>query len=424
MRKHESIIAKVFISVLFIFLLGYVVEFGLTKMEMKGYQKVLNEAVSQGYINDQNVSVDYAGLYPFTNSEEVNVSSSNIFTKMSSKLHALTTKADDLANDYVLGKNFWIKLYGYITKALHEDVIYQEAIVYQMDNGYYTYINDPLDVSDNSKAINALAESVEKRGSTFLYVQLPYKSENQGYDYSDLNADNLLAGLNCNTLDLRKDFKGNGMSISEMFYKSDHHWNVEAAFKGANFIGAELAALGVETSLSDYYDFEPVIYENALLGSQGKKVGLGMCDAEDFEVLLPTFVTNFHYVCESRSVDVEGDFKHVMFNYYPIAYAKNYYGTTSIYDSYSHGNPAYTHIENLNSENDTKVLLIRDSFSGIMAPYVALQVGTLDVLDLRYFNGSLEAYLDEHEYDAVVVAYNPSAIVKVSEAHNNFFNFE
>ena len=70
-------------------------------------------------------------------------------------------------------------------------------------------------------------------------------------------------------------------------------------------------------------------------------------------------------------------------------------------------------------ENDRKVLLIRDSFSCTMLPYLALGAEDITAIDLRHYDEmALKDYLDENKFDIILIAYNPSIF---SEGMFDFF---
>lgn len=77
------------------------------------------------------------------------------------------------------------------------------------------------------------------------------------------------------------------------------------------------------------------------------------------------------------------------------------------YHVYNYGDRALIRYENFSDVQEImKIMLIHDSFSDCMAPFLALGVKNLESLDLRYFTGSLEAYIKGSRPDMVIVMYN------------------
>ena len=77
-------------------------------------------------------------------------------------------------------------------------------------------------------------------------------------------------------------------------------------------------------------------------------------------------------------------------------------------------------ITNNMAPNDKRILLIRDSFSCTLAPFLALDAKEITTIDLRHFTEcSIEDYIKNGNFDLVIVAYNPSAF---TEQQFDFFN--
>ena len=80
-------------------------------------------------------------------------------------------------------------------------------------------------------------------------------------------------------------------------------------------------------------------------------------------------------------------------------------------------------IHNHQANNGKKVVYIMDSFSACVIPFLAMEIEDMLVLDLRSFNGSVTAAIEEFNPDTVIVAYNPSTF-SADTGHNSTFNFE
>ncbi len=52
------------------------------------------------------------------------------------------------------------------------------------------------------------------------------------------------------------------------------------------------------------------------------------------------------------------------------------------------------------------ILLIKDSYANCFAPYLTGLYDEITLIDLRYYNGSLRALVEEHGYTDVLVLYN------------------
>ena len=74
---------------------------------------------------------------------------------------------------------------------------------------------------------------------------------------------------------------------------------------------------------------------------------------------------------------------------------------------------------NHNNPKGPKVVLLRESFSCALAPFLALSCSELTTIDLRYFSGDLMDTIRELEPDLVLTLYTAS-----STGLDNMFNFD
>ena len=56
-----------------------------------------------------------------------------------------------------------------------------------------------------------------------------------------------------------------------------------------------------------------------------------------------------------------------------------------------------------------KILLVKDSFSNVVIPFLSLAYEEVHVVDLRLLEEDLMAYIENYQPDLVMVLYNPGA---------------
>ena len=67
------------------------------------------------------------------------------------------------------------------------------------------------------------------------------------------------------------------------------------------------------------------------------------------------------------------------------------------------GNPAIT--------DGSKLLLIRDSYSDSLAPFLAQRFSEVHLVDLRYYRDNLSQFVAEHPVDRVLYLYGVDNLV-------------
>ena len=69
--------------------------------------------------------------------------------------------------------------------------------------------------------------------------------------------------------------------------------------------------------------------------------------------------------------------------------------------AYNYADCSLIHIENFAEDAaDVKILVVKDSFANSVAPFLALCVKQTDILDPRWFKGSIRSYINPARYRA------------------------
>jgi len=154
-------------------------------------------------------------------------------------LFSVIDKVEEAYNEDFFMKHSFINANGFIHTLLGQRKM--NGVV-KLNNGYLASTHKKADVAPYAKKLIALDQDLEKKGIPLLYVQAPFKISKyddqlpEGIkDYSNSNADRLLKLLNkggVDTLDLRAEMRSDGLDHYSMFFRTDHHWTVEASFWG------------------------------------------------------------------------------------------------------------------------------------------------------------------------------------------------
>lgn len=84
------------------------------------------------------------------------------------------------------------------------------------------------------------------------------------------------------------------------------------------------------------------------------------------------------------------------------------------------GNYGQVHIQNQKAASKAKgknVLIIKDSFANSFVPFVTQDYENIYMVDLRYYNGDMKSYLQEHNITDVLVLYNISNFISDRNLH-------
>ena len=175
----------------------------------------------------------------------------------------------------------------------------------------------------------------------------------------------------------------------------------------------------LDTDIGNLENYNVDVYEKYCLGSQGKIATLTFADPEDISLIYPKRSTSFTVRYDNDAAKT-GAFEDVMFN---RNYLNKDYYNNSAYSTYINGNKVITRIENNDCKNGKRILIIGGSYNKCVVPYLSQDFESTELLDRRYFDGSILNYIDKTKPDVVLVAYTPTLISDAS-THNSTFNFE
>lgn len=183
-----------------------------------------------------------------------------------------------------------------------------------------------------------------------------------------------------NTLSTRAD--------EPIFYRMDHHWTTLGAFYGAN---ALLDVLGKETLKE--IDFTPETASDSFHGTLYSQSGIHWLEPDTIE-----------FWVEDAGLDLTS-----WRNGTPepgSLYDRSYLEKKDKYSAFLGGNQPLCVIKNENVMDGSKLLLVRDSYSDALAPFLAQRFSEVHLLDLRYYRASAAQYAEENGVDAICVLYS------------------
>ena len=76
------------------------------------------------------------------------------------------------------------------------------------------------------------------------------------------------------------------------------------------------------------------------------------------------------------------------------------------YSLFLYGNNPLTIIKNKDIKNNKKILVIKDSFGNSLVPFLTQNYEEIHVIDLRHFSSRLSSYLEENDFENILIIYN------------------
>lgn len=315
--------------------------------------------------------------------------------------------------------------------------------VYKMENGQFTWVcKNVVDTEQMVEKCVFLKDHLESQSTKLLYVQLPEKICSRDpllpagiTDFSNETGDELLKGLKdtgIDVLDLREEIHHQGRDHASMFFRTDHHWKPESGLWAARTLAGLLGGkygFSYDPSLLEDGSYDNFVYHKRFAGSMADRTGATYTGKENFTLITPLFKTFFN-------VEIDGAGHHEMRSgswektlTFPVE-KKSFLPTPVRYRSVYLGRYfASFRVINAFPPNDKKIVLIHDSFSVVVIPFLSLCCRELIALDLRsnQDNYNCIKLLNSEKPDVVLILYSPRTIVRywnLDGSSNRVFEFE
>ncbi len=182
----------------------------------------------------------------------------------------------------------------------------------------------------------------------------------------------------------------------EIFYRTDHHWTSLGAYYGyAAFmeaLGEKPLPLGEKITVSE--EFYGTLYSSS---------GVHWLAPDQMDRYVPD---------EGITVTAFDGTKELIHG----LYVDEFLAQKDKYASFLGGNQPLVTVQNPNALTDKKLLLVRDSYSDAMAPFLSQYFGEIRLLDLRYYRTGVAAYAEELGADMILVCYSVDNFQKDMDA--------
>lgn len=174
--------------------------------------------------------------------------------------------------------------------------------------------------------------------------------------------------------------------MEPVYFKTDHHWTQYGAYLGYVEMMHSYGLKPVELT-----KFAVDNREN-FQGTHYSKFRGGIVDGETFTFYQnPKENVEVYYVAENRVEE-------------RLLFPKNL-DTRDKYKVYLDGNYPLMTIKNHEIKDGEKILVLKDSYANAMVPFLVESFQEVHLMDLRYYNMSLQDYMEKEGFDKVILLY-------------------
>lgn len=292
--------------------------------------------------------------------------------------------------------------------------------------GKYHRMTRKVSIESQANEVKKLFDYNKKRGIKSIVAMVPGSIlENKTdlprglLDYSNEMATNFLKkieGYGYDTLDLRDSYRKAGFYNTKLYYKYDHHWTIQSAFRGASYVADDLKKrygfnLDPKDRYSNIKNFKRIKYKKIYRGSiaNNKVPGSGY---EDYTLMYPKFETNLTLSSYDDNKKLryrqKGRFENSVINRSLVRKGGRPYG------SYLYGYGKTVEIVNNMADNNLTALVISTSAGRPFSSFFSLYFKKVSNIDLQgnKFNRSVYAYEKELKPDVCILLYTPHTFPK------------
>ncbi len=307
------------------------------------------------------------------------------------------TEFESYFADQFPARSFWVGLNAYYTLDTGNN---GANGVYNCNNGYL--INKP--VSTNNKLEKNVSAIVKFKNSIDVPVTVMF-APSTGYVTDDVlpavhdkyNDDNYFEQtsktLSANAIaftDLRKTFKEAYADGNQLYYKTDHHWTTLGAYTAYQKLCEQL---NINPAPKEKFDIKSY---GGFYGTTYSTSGFWFTQPDSIQIWDNPENTDKNIkvkISEGTNTDEFGSM-----------YFYNHLDEDDKYPVFIDGNHALTEITNSNAKGGT-ILLVKDSFSHSLAPFLAENYSKIILVDMRYYKMSVSQIVEQEKPEQVVFLY-------------------
>ena len=234
----------------------------------------------------------------------------------------------------------------------------------------------------DAKVYFALIPDKSDLYSSLLPKNVPNDSEKEviDYCYGQSNATNvdIYSALSAHTDEY-------------IFYRTDHHWTSLGAYYG---LSALAESMGLPCPALDSYTDRHVVSEE-FYGTTWSSSGFSWVDPDTMEICVNA-PEGLKVTSYPQGSPVEGKL-----------YDFSFLEKKDKYSMFMGGN-CPMHVIETGNEDKPSLLILRDSYTDSLIPFLLDDFSEIHVLDLRYYRASLKAYIEQNDFDNVLVCYSVS----------------
>lgn len=315
--------------------------------------------------------------------------------------------------DHVVSRDSWISLHAFLSKDLFLQTV-KNGIYVSADGTMESPMKQTVDTDTLLDDLSTFTEAMQASGVDVYFGLAPNKASMVDVgpnmpDYMGNEAPRIFKGVRdalasvdgLTVMDYRKPLN-TADTLSDVFYKTDYHWNINGAYlayaQTVNQIADDHPDVGAPLKLGE---LRTKTHERPYYGSYARSTTLQYVkDGDTFEWMEPKAGYTPNTICYNRADNCNGN----LINQKPLKSEETY---TEMYSLFLHRNWPIITMDQETPKNDTRTLILKDSYANPMLTLLPEHFGHLSVIDIRHFDeSSIETYVKQNDIDVVLFIHN------------------
>lgn len=314
-----------------------------------------------------------------------------------------TSGIEKYLTDHIAGRDFWMRIASDSRRSVGIKEI-ENVYLSKSDYLIERFTDSDIDKKSFDANITAIKTLCDKDGISDKITVMPVPDKGSVlngllpdgapmYDYD--KAFNRLAESvgSEKTVNLKSVLQGT--TSMPTYFKTDHHWT---AYGSALAYRAFLQAKHPDKNTSELLSPPLKTLSENFFGTLYSKVLSSDIKPDVLQIPDIPLSPKFSVKLSGRPAE--------------SIYDMSYINKKDKYAVYMGGNYAEVNISTGEPSGKGRILIVKDSFANSMVPWMLKDYANIDMIDLRYFTGSLQSYIERTKPDEILVLYQLTNIIK------------
>lgn len=309
-----------------------------------------------------------------------------------------TADYESYVNDQFLLRDEWITLKSYVETVFGK--VENNGVIYGKDGYLFEKLTsyDEARLKLNIEAVQKFCEKYPELSVKFALIPNSYEvlADKLPVASPVLDQEKLINEIyskvsSADNVDILSSLKAHNSEY--IYYKTDHHWTT-------------LGAYYAYEKLCDVFEIGKVNINHLTENTVKDFYGTYFSKAKSFTIK-PDIIRYYDVNASMAIMTSDQTGKFVPETSFATLYDEGMFHTRDKYSAFIHSNNGLSVITNNGEYEKERLLVIKDSYSNSLLPFLSTDYKEIVVVDLRYmFNISM--VLEQYDFDDVLIMYNVS----------------